>query len=99
VDVKGAVRIAVRHVQELFEAEDVSNVGLEEIFFNSDDNTWIVTVGFSRPWDYQKAPRRAGRKCRHGMALERRTGREKHAGSGGQPAERVAIGSVKMPLV
>lgn len=52
MDIKDAVRLAVRHVVELFEQEQVSNVGLEEVSFDYQDDEWVVTVGFSRPWDY-----------------------------------------------
>jgi len=40
-------------------AEKVTNIGLEEVKLDEDD--WLVTVGFSRPWDYpsQEDPARA----------------------------------------
>lgn len=44
--------IATEHVIELFKAEEVSNVGLEEVEFDPDYGQWLITVGFSRPWDY-----------------------------------------------
>ena len=49
-----AVEIAKRHIQDLFHDENLSNLGLEEIEFNDDNKEWVVTVGFSRPWDEPK---------------------------------------------
>jgi hypothetical protein len=54
--VKEAVKIAISYVTDLFEDENPSNIGLEEVVYNSDDNTWDVTIGMSRPWDYQRSP-------------------------------------------
>jgi hypothetical protein len=48
---KDAIGIAKRHVMETFSDEGIANLGLEEIEFDSDDNAWRVTLGFSRPWD------------------------------------------------
>jgi hypothetical protein len=55
VDVKQAVAIAMDYVQKLFGQEDLSNFGLEEVEANNDEGLWLVTVGFSRPWDFPKA--------------------------------------------
>ena len=52
MNVKEAVGLAVNHIRDLFEHEDISNLGLEEVEFDSDMQQWVVTVGFSRPWDY-----------------------------------------------
>lgn len=54
VNVKEAVQSAIRHVAAIFADEEISNVGLEEVEFDSVAEEWIVTVGFSRPWDYPK---------------------------------------------
>lgn len=54
MEVKQVVAMAVDHIRELFEHEQLSNLGLEEIDFDDRDNEWVVTVGFSRPWDYPK---------------------------------------------
>lgn len=52
MEVKVAVRAAKRHIRELYESEDIRNVGLEEV--EADDNgDWRVTIGFSRPWDFE----------------------------------------------
>ena len=53
MDVKEAVRTAKDYLGELFEAENIANVGLEEIVFDDVSHTWKVTIGFSRPWDYK----------------------------------------------
>ena len=50
MDVKEVVRAAKNYVAELFGDEDIIHVGLEEVDFDQSDN-WVVTVGFSRPWD------------------------------------------------
>lgn len=51
LSVRLAVEIAKRHVQEVFNDENLSNLGLEEIEFDDGKDEWVVTVGFSRPWD------------------------------------------------
>lgn len=55
LSVKEVVSKAIGHVQELFAHENISHLGLEEIDYDSDNRVWIVTVGFSRPWDFPKA--------------------------------------------
>lgn len=50
--VKEAVKLAVGHVVELFEQDHLTNIGLEEVSFDPGEKEWVVTVGFSRPWDY-----------------------------------------------
>lgn len=51
MNVKDAVTYAKQHVLELFEDEKLTNVGLEEVEIDETANEWIVTIGFSRPWD------------------------------------------------
>ncbi len=53
MEAKEAVKIAVKYVSELFERERISNLGLEEVDFDSETGSWNVTVGFSRPWDHK----------------------------------------------
>lgn len=50
MDVKEAVRVAKDYVIELFAEEGIVDVGLEEVDFDQLDN-WVVTIGFSRPWN------------------------------------------------
>lgn len=51
MDVKEAVRTAKEYLSDLYEGEQIMNVGLEEIVFEDRLNSWRVTIGFSRPWD------------------------------------------------
>ena len=51
MDVKEAARRAKEYVADLFDEEGIGNVGLEEIELGPDGKFWMVTVGFSRPWD------------------------------------------------
>lgn len=51
MDVKQAVAVAKQHVLDLFAEEKVTNLGLEEVEFDEQTREWIVTLGFSRPWD------------------------------------------------
>ena len=49
MDVKEAVRLAKKHIIEIFEDDDISNVGLEEVEFNEQSSVWKITVSFHRP--------------------------------------------------
>ena len=51
MNVKEAVAHAKAHVLDLFAEENLTNVGLEEIEYEDQSGEWIVTIGFSRPWD------------------------------------------------
>lgn len=51
LDMKKASGLAKEYIADLFAPEEITNVGLEEIEFDSDTGNWKVTVGFSRPWD------------------------------------------------
>jgi len=52
---KEAIRIAKGYVEDRLADESVMNVGLEEVNFQPRDNTWEITVGFSRPWNTPKS--------------------------------------------
>ncbi len=52
MDAKEAVQRAFAHFQDIFEGEELTNIGLEEVIFDEDADVWKVTIGFSRPWDY-----------------------------------------------
>lgn len=54
MDVKKAVHTAKSYVMDLFDSEDIIDVGLEEVKFDELQNSWIVTVGLSRPWDISR---------------------------------------------
>lgn len=51
MNVKEAVAHAKAHILDLFAEENLTNVGLEEVEYDDQSNEWIVTIGFSRPWD------------------------------------------------
>ena len=50
-DVKDAIRMAKEYVINLFDEEQIRDVGLEEVKLNHDTNTWEITIGFARPWE------------------------------------------------
>jgi hypothetical protein len=52
MDVKEAVKLAMKYVADLFEEEQIENLGLEEVEFEDGTDSWHVTIGFSRPWDH-----------------------------------------------
>lgn len=54
MNVKEAVAQAKAHILDLFAEENLTNVGLEEVEYEDQSGEWIITIGFSRPWD---APR------------------------------------------
>ena len=51
MDVKEAVRTAKGYLVDLFEDEQITNVGLEEVVFDETSAVWKITIGFSRAWD------------------------------------------------
>ena len=51
MNVKEAVKLAFDNVQELYQAEQLTDLGLEEVEYNEAAASWLITVGFSRPWD------------------------------------------------
>ena len=51
MDVKEAVRTAKAYLVDLFEDEQITNVGLEEVLFDEETAVWRITIGFSRSWD------------------------------------------------
>jgi hypothetical protein len=57
---KEAVKIASEAVEDLFGAQGISNVMLEEVEATSDE-FWKVTIGFDRPAD-------AGNGATHGLS-------------------------------
>jgi hypothetical protein len=57
INVKQAVAAALDFIKEVYVDEKLTHIGLEEV--RSDGDTWRVTVGFSRPWDYPKSERSA----------------------------------------
>lgn len=51
MDAKEAIATAKRYVSEVYSDEHVTNLGLEEIEHLPAEGHWIITVGFSRPWN------------------------------------------------
>lgn len=58
IDVKEAVHLAKGFASHLLEAEKISHLGLEAVERSEDGRYWLVTLGFSRPWDYPTRKRR-----------------------------------------
>jgi len=53
MDVKEAVKTAKEYLIDLYQGEEITNVGLEEVVFEDFSNNWKITIGFSRPWDHK----------------------------------------------
>ena len=56
MDVKDAVAAAKSYVSDLYTGEDIEHIGLEEVEFEERDDTWRITIGFSRPWERDNPP-------------------------------------------
>jgi hypothetical protein len=51
MQVREAVSLAKRYVQEIFSDEKIESISLEEVEFDEKVQIWSVTVGFTRPWE------------------------------------------------
>jgi hypothetical protein len=51
------VKRAKDHVAELFADEGIGELGLEEAVFDEARNAWLITLGFTRPWDRRDVSR------------------------------------------
>ena len=51
MDVREAVALARKYLQEVFAEEKIVNLGLEEVEYDDAQHRWSITLGFSRPWD------------------------------------------------
>jgi hypothetical protein len=51
VQVKEAVAKAKTWLNDVLREEGVQNIGLEEVEFDESENAWLITLGFSRPWN------------------------------------------------
>jgi uncharacterized protein YdeI (YjbR/CyaY-like superfamily) len=51
MDVKEAIATAKNYVKDIYAEEEVTNLGLEEIEHVPQAGNWVVTLGFSRPWN------------------------------------------------
>ena len=47
MQVKEAVSLAKRYIQEVFSDEKIDNIGLKEVEFDDKSNIWSITIGFS----------------------------------------------------
>ena len=63
-----AVRVAKEYMEEMFEAESIGEIGLEEIEFDETEQVWVVTIGFSRDWRHAKC-------CSRSLSVSQRTDR------------------------
>lgn len=78
MNVKEAVAKAKKYILDLFENENPTNVGLEEVELDQQTDEWVVTIGLSRPWDEPRnalaalsaAPRRTYKVVRISDATE-----------------------------
>lgn len=50
MNVKDAARMAKEYVAELLAEEQIRDIAIEETKFQHGANTWLITVGFFRPW-------------------------------------------------
>jgi uncharacterized protein YdeI (YjbR/CyaY-like superfamily) len=51
MDVKEAIAAAKNYVRDVYSEEEVTNLGLEEVEHVQAVGNWVVTLGFSRPWN------------------------------------------------
>jgi len=51
MDAKTAVELAKIYIQDLFADEQITDLGLDETEYDQASKTWIITIGFSRPWN------------------------------------------------
>lgn len=49
MDVKDAIAAAKAYVQQVYDAEAITNLSLEEVAFDRSSQNWLITIGFSRP--------------------------------------------------
>ena len=54
MDAREAISKAKAYVAEVFQDDGPRNIGLEEVRFDDTHKAWLITVGFSRPWDSPK---------------------------------------------
>ncbi len=50
-EVTAAIRTAKEFLLKAFQGEKIENLGLEEVRRNKHDDTWEITLGFSRRWE------------------------------------------------
>ncbi len=57
VKVKDAIGIAKSYLTDIFSDEGIEKIGLEEVSYDDENQQWLITVGFSRPWDQAEIDR------------------------------------------
>lgn len=55
MEMKQAVQKAKSAILDLYADEDIDEIGLEEVEFDSVEGIWKITIGFRRPWS--RSPR------------------------------------------
>ncbi len=48
IDVKEAVKISREYIQELYRADEIRDLSLEEVEIAEDEKFWLVTIGFTK---------------------------------------------------
>ena len=51
MDVKQAIATAKNYVRNVYDSEQISDLGLEEVVYDDARANWFITLAFSRPWD------------------------------------------------
>lgn len=51
-EVTEAIQAAKEFLLKAFQGERIENLGLEEVKRGGPGNTWDITLGFTRRWDY-----------------------------------------------
>lgn len=49
IGIRTAVKKAMNHLLFLYKDKKIQDVLLEEVDFSSEDNQWLITIGFSLP--------------------------------------------------
>ena len=48
INVKEAAKISLEYIEELFSADEIRDVSLEEVEISQDEKSWMVTIGFTK---------------------------------------------------
>ena len=56
MSVKQAIAVAKTFVVDVLADENPTNIGLEEVEFDDREDNWLITIGFSRPWNSAAGP-------------------------------------------
>ena len=54
MDVKEAIQKTKTYIGEVFADEHISNLGLEEVDYDNQNDAWAITLAFSRHWNFPK---------------------------------------------